>query len=49
METQKISLLENLTIPAEPLETRNSTTPMEPSVICEAIVPKLTTGARQEK
>jgi hypothetical protein len=38
-----------LTIPAPPLATKNSRTPRDPSVICEAIVPKLTTGAMQEK
>ena len=38
-----------LTIPAPPLAIRNSTTPIDPSVICEAIVPKLTTGARHAK
>ena len=38
-----------LTIPAPPLPIKNSATPIDPSVICDAIVPKLTTGARHEK
>jgi hypothetical protein len=32
-----------------PLARKNSRTPIEPSVICDAIVPKLITGAMQEK
>lgn len=42
-------MIAELTIPAPPLPIKNSTTPNEPPVICDAIVPKLTTGARHEK
>lgn len=44
-----IQLSSSLTIPATPLPSRNSTTPIEPLVISDAIVPKETAGAKQAK
>lgn len=38
-----------LTIPLVPALSRNSTTPIELFVICDAIVPKLIAGARHAK
>jgi hypothetical protein len=38
-----------LTMPLAPALKRNSTTPIESFVICEAIVPKLIAGERQAK
>jgi hypothetical protein len=37
------------TIPDNPALRRNSTTPIEPLVNCDAMVPKLMAGARQAK
>mmetsp|Transcript_9503 Transcript_9503/g.20568 ORF Transcript_9503/g.20568 Transcript_9503/m.20568 type:complete len:82 (+) Transcript_9503:3158-3403(+) len=37
------------TIPLAPALNRNSTTPIESFVICDAIVPKLIAGERQAK
>jgi hypothetical protein len=39
----------SLTMPLTPQLKTNSTTPIEPFVICEAIVPKLTAGDRHAK
>ena len=38
-----------LTMPLHPQLTKNSTIPIEPSVIWDAIVPKLTAGERHAK
>ena len=40
---------EELTMPDSPLLKRNSTIPIDPLVISDAIVPKLTAGDKQAK
>ena len=48
-EKEVVRLYMKLTIPATPLPSKNSTTPILPFVISDAIVPNETAGARHAK